>query len=102
MTTATEPRVKGAEKVAEPKAPQKKAAPTAYVVLEQLKHDTVALEVSWVEIGRAAATSPIAAIKMVVGTDEKAKPGTYRAVPERSWQRPVMVAMQQRTEVLFT
>ena len=97
MTTATEEKANS--QPAKAAAPEKtEAAKGSYAVLER----TGGPEVAWREIGvDIEAGSALVAIKAVVGGDEQAKPGTYRAIPMRSWHAPITVRAEKKTVVSF-
>ena len=90
-----------AAKAAERRSNLEKAL-TEYVVLEL---DGRGVEVhsdgSWTEVGRVKAPSALTAIKSIVGTDENAKSGSYRAVPARSWHAPTVVTVEKKPVVNF-
>jgi hypothetical protein len=73
-------------------APKKAPARSGYVVL----HSTRDTEWSVVVTGVVAAT-PLAAIRQVHGDTG----GTYRAVPMRSWHKPITVELETRTVPVY-
>lgn len=83
----------------EPAEAPKAQTKTPYVVLVRVAATESAPE-SWAVAGEGEGASRLDAIKAVLG-GEKASPGSYKAVPTRSWQETVEVGSETKTVVSF-